>query len=90
MGWKGIEPLPITKINFFTENPNYHSSISPFYKTKLFDCPLAVARQRPPRRLAAASGHRRAGPVGIEGIRTPKGITLIVSNHLILPMKTIP
>lgn len=27
---------------------------------------------------------------GIEGIRTPKGITLIVSNHLILPMKTIP
>ena len=28
--------------------------------------------------------------IGIEGIRTPKGITLIVSNHLILPMKTIP
>ena len=40
MGWKGIEPLPITKINFFTENPNYHSSTNPgfcygyFFKLK--------------------------------------------------------
>lgn len=29
MGWKGIEPLPIILINFFTENPNYHSSTNP-------------------------------------------------------------
>ena len=28
--------------------------------------------------------------IGIEGIRTPQGINLIVSNYCILPMKTIP